>query len=267
MFGHRNFQPVIDAIIDLAEACAKEPLDLPPVPQGLDALSERVRGTGRSRNSPKPTRRRSSDAARKVAAVKERVYGDAVGRETMDQDAGVRASGRGVQGSREGRRATAHPGRRATYRGRDTRTVRPIAVEVGLLPRAHGSALFTRGETQAFVVTTLGTGQDEQIVDALAGEFREHFMLHYNFPPYSVGEAGRFGFTGRREVGHGKLAWRAVRPLMPEQGGLPVHDQGRIGDHRVERLVLDGDRMRRVAFADGCRRATRRGRSPESPWA
>jgi polyribonucleotide nucleotidyltransferase len=105
--------------------------------------------------------------------------------------------------------------------GRDPQGVRPIDAEVGLLPRAHGSALFTRGETQALVVATLGTGQDEQIVDALAGEFREHFMLHYNFPPYSVGEAGRFGFTGRREVGHGKLAWRSIHPLMPNKTDFP----------------------------------------------
>jgi polyribonucleotide nucleotidyltransferase len=96
--------------------------------------------------------------------------------------------------------------------GRDTRTVRPIMAEVGVLPRAHGSALFTRGETQALCVATLGTGQDEQVIDALAGEYREDFMLHYNFPPYSVNETGRMGSPGRREVGHGKLAWRAPTP-------------------------------------------------------
>ncbi|HOT82296.1 MAG TPA: polyribonucleotide nucleotidyltransferase, partial [Candidatus Defluviicoccus seviourii] len=105
--------------------------------------------------------------------------------------------------------------------GRGPADIRPIAVEVGLLPRAHGSALFTRGETQALVVATLGTGQDEQIIDALAGESREHFMLHYNFPPYSVGETGRPGFTGRREIGHGKLAWRSMHPLMPLKTDFP----------------------------------------------
>src|SRR5262249_12920416 len=105
--------------------------------------------------------------------------------------------------------------------GRDTRTVRPIACEVKVLPRAQGSALFTRGETQAMVVTTLGTGQDEQIIDALEGEYRSHFMLHYNFPPYSTGEAGRMGSPGRREIGHGKLAWRAVRPLLPTKEAFP----------------------------------------------
>ena len=105
--------------------------------------------------------------------------------------------------------------------GRDTRTVRPIVAEVGILPRSHGSSLFTRGETQAFCVATLGTGQDEQIIDALAGEYREDFMLHYNFPPYSVNETGRMGSPGRREVGHGKLAWRAIHPLLPEKEKFP----------------------------------------------
>ena len=105
--------------------------------------------------------------------------------------------------------------------GRDTATVRPISCEVGVLPRAHGSALFTRGETQALVVTTLGTGQDEQIVDALEGEYRQHFMLHYNFPPYSVGEASFLRSPGRREIGHGKLAWRALNPLLPSKEDFP----------------------------------------------
>jgi polyribonucleotide nucleotidyltransferase len=105
--------------------------------------------------------------------------------------------------------------------GRDTKTVRQIVAEVGILPRAHGSALFTRGETQALCVATLGTGQDEQIVDALDGEYRENFMLHYNFPPYSVGEAGRMGSPGRREIGHGKLAWRAIHPLLPGKDVFP----------------------------------------------
>src|ERR1019366_8087430 len=100
-------------------------------------------------------------------------------------------------------------------------TVRAISAEVGLLPRAHGSAIFTRGETQALVVATLGTGQDEQIGDALEGEYRSGFMLHYNFPPYSTGEAGRMGTPGRREIGHGKLAWRSLRPLLPAKESFP----------------------------------------------
>ena len=105
--------------------------------------------------------------------------------------------------------------------GRDTRTVRPIEAQVGVLPRVHGSALFTRGETQALVVATLGTGQDEQLIDALQGDSREHFLLHYNFPPFSVGETGRMGSPGRREIGHGKLAWRATRPLLPSKDQFP----------------------------------------------
>ena len=105
--------------------------------------------------------------------------------------------------------------------GRGLEDVRQIVAEVGVLPRTHGSALFTRGETQALVVATLGTGEDEQYVDALEGTYKESFLLHYNFPPFSVGETGRTGFTGRREVGHGKLAWRAVRPMMPSTEEFP----------------------------------------------
>ncbi len=130
--------------------------------------------------------------------------------------------------------------------GRDTKTVRPILAEVGVLPRTHGSALFTRGETQALVVATLGTGQDEQIIDALEGEYRSNFMLHYNFPPYSIGEAGRMGTPGRREIGHGKLAWRAVRPLLPAKEAFPYTLRVVSEITEFERLVLDGDGVRLV---------------------
>ena len=106
--------------------------------------------------------------------------------------------------------------------GRDLKTVRPIVAEVGVLPRTHGSALFTRGETQALVVATLGTGEDEQFIDALEGTYKETFLLHYNFPPYSVGETGRMGSPGRREIGHGKLAWRAIHPMLPTQESSPT---------------------------------------------
>ena len=139
--------------------------------------------------------------------------------------------------------------------GRDLKTVRPIVAEVGVLPRTHGSALFTRGETQALVVATLGTAEDEQFIDALEGTYKETFMLHYNFPPYSVGETGRIGAPGRREIGHGKLAWRAIHPMLPSEGRVPLHHPRRLGDHRVERLVVDGDGVRHVAGADGCGRA------------
>ena len=105
--------------------------------------------------------------------------------------------------------------------GRDVKTVRPIVAEVGVLPRTHGSALFTRGETQALVVATLGTGDDEQFIDALEGTYKETFLLHYNFPPFSVGETGRMGAPGRREIGHGKLAWRAIHPMLPSKEEFP----------------------------------------------
>ncbi len=100
-----------------------------------------------------------------------------------------------------------------------------------VLPRTHGSALFTRGETQALVVATLGTGEDEQYVDSLEGTRKENFLLHYNFPPYSVGETGRMGSPGRREIGHGKLAWRAMRPMLPKQGRVPLHAAHRLRNH------------------------------------
>ena len=221
MFGHRSFQPVIDAIIDLAEVCAKEPLDLPKAPEGVDHLAQRIRDIAAADLAEAYTEVVKQTRRDRVAAVKERTQAALGADDQLDQllvferfDELFKDLEKDVV-----RRSIIADGRRID--GRDTRTVRPIAVEVGLLPRAHGSALFTRGETQALVVTTLGTGQDEQIVDALAGEFREHFLLHYNFPPYSVGEAGRFGFTGRREIGHGKLAWRAIRPLLPAKADFP----------------------------------------------
>ncbi len=221
MFGHRSFQPVIDAIIALAEVCAKEPLDLPKALHGTDVVAERVRAiaeTGLAEAYSEVVKHARRD---KVAAVKAHTQALLTEDQSLDQMLVFECFDEAFKNLEKDvvRRSIIADGRRID--GRDTRSVRPIAVEVGLLPRAHGSALFTRGETQALVVTTLGTGQDEQIVDALAGEFREHFMLHYNFPPYSVGEAGRFGFTGRREIGHGKLAWRAVRPLLPPKADFP----------------------------------------------
>ena len=139
--------------------------------------------------------------------------------------------------------------------GRDVKTVRNIISEVGVLPRAHGSALFTRGETQAMVVTTLGTGEDEQYIDALSGTYKETFLLHYNFPPYSVGETGRLGGTKRREIGHGKLAWRAIHPVLPPHHEFPYTVRVVSEITEFERLLVDGLRLRRLAGADGRRRA------------
>ena len=215
-FGHAAFQPVIQAIIELAEHAAKEPWPLPEISDEQKALAARVDALARApiaeayQEKVKQARYEKVGAAKKAAAA-------ALTAEGLDAD-----KAKGLFKDLEAdivRNAILDNGIRID--GRDTRTVRPIVAEVHVLPRAHGSALFTRGETQALCVATLGTGQDEQIIDALEGEYREHFMLHYNFPPYSVGEAGRMGSPGRREIGHGKLAWRALRPLLPAKDVFP----------------------------------------------
>ena len=215
-FGHEHFQPVIDAIIDLAEMCAKEPRELEAEPEAVARvrakLSEAVAGDLREayKTVVKQDRYAAIDA---VKAKAKELLGDGEDERAVFGDVFKGLESDIVRGT------ILDTGMRID--GRDTRTVRPIVAEVGVLPRAHGSALFTRGETQALAVATLGTGQDEQIVDALEGEYREHFMLHYNFPPYSVGEAGRMGSPGRREIGHGKLAWRAIRPILPAKEDFP----------------------------------------------
>ncbi len=215
-FGHTHFQPVIQAIIELAEHAAKDPWALPEKSAEELALAARVDALGREgitaayQIREKATRYAAVGAAKKAAAaglVAEGLEADKAKGLFKDLEADIV------------RNAILDTGLRID--GRDTKTVRPIVAEVGLLPRAHGSALFTRGETQALCVATLGTGQDEQIIDALEGEYREHFMLHYNFPPYSVGEAGRMGSPGRREIGHGKLAWRSLHPLLPAKTVFP----------------------------------------------
>ena len=221
MFGHRGFQPVIEAIIDLAEACAKEPRELPEAPEGSDDLARRVAEKAEADLRQAYTETIKLTRQEKVAAVKAKVTAELTDDGSVSEELLKDALPEIFKELEKTivRRDILKTGRRID--GRDTRTVRPIAAEVGLLSRTHGSALFTRGETQALVVTTLGTGQDEQIIDGLALDYREHFLLHYNFPPYSVGEAGRFGFTSRREVGHGKLAWRALHPLMPSKDDFP----------------------------------------------
>src|SRR5258708_4443413 len=214
-FGHKSFQPVIDAIIELAETCAKEPWNIPEPPANKAAIEARLREAvgpmidAAYRERSKQARSDLLEAAKATA-------------ESLFSDEGERALALKLFKDIEKeivRGAILRDGTRID--GRDTKSVRPIDCQVGLLPRAHGSALFTRGETQALGVATLGTGQDEQIIDALEGEYRENFMLHYNFPPYSTGEAGRMGSPGRREIGHGKLAWRSIRPLLPTKESFP----------------------------------------------
>ncbi|MBT4931959.1 MAG: polyribonucleotide nucleotidyltransferase [Rhodospirillaceae bacterium] len=220
-FGHTAFQPVIEAIIEMAEACAKEPRPLPEPVEGAAEMATMIGDKAEAGLRDAYAETDKMERQTKVSAAKTAVKEELREDESVDQELLEKIMGDAFKKIEKHivRRDVLKTGLRID--GRDTKTVRPIAAEVGVLPRAHGSALFTRGETQAVVVATLGTGQDEQRVDALAGEYFENFMLHYNFPPYSVGEAGRFGFTGRREIGHGKLAWRAIHPVMPSKDDFP----------------------------------------------
>ncbi|HWA04794.1 MAG TPA: polyribonucleotide nucleotidyltransferase [Rhizomicrobium sp.] len=217
MFGHREMRPVIDMIIRLAERSAKDPR---PVPEDIHApmreklkkeAAEELAGAFQIRE--KHARRDAIAAIRTRLA--EKYVGDGEGQIAKNTFGNLMHD------------VEAHVMRNAVLDtrkridGRDLVTVRPIVAEVGALPRTHGSALFTRGETQALVVATLGTTEDEQFVDTLEGLQKQHFMLHYNFPPYSVGETGRMGAPGRREIGHGKLAWRAIHPMLPSKDEFP----------------------------------------------
>jgi polyribonucleotide nucleotidyltransferase len=219
MFGHRHFQPVIEAIIRLAEKAAKEPRDLGQVDntelekEMLGLVEPQLRSAYAIPD--KMARHAAVDAAK--ATVMAHFYEDGVESRRYDTER-VAAAFKELE-AKIVRWNILDTGRRID--GRDLQTVRPIVAEVGVLPRAHGSALFTRGETQAFVVATLGTGEDEQFIDSLTGTYKESFMLHYNFPPFSVGETGRLGAPGRREIGHGKLAWRAVHPMLPLKHEFP----------------------------------------------
>lgn len=213
-FGHEQMQPVIDLIIQLAEAAAKEPFDFQP--PDYSALSARVKELGETDMRAAYAIKDKSERQDAIAAVKAKISESLTEEELANPNYGASLKklesgilrGDIINGG-------------ARIDGRDNQTVRAIDCEVGFLPRTHGSALFTRGETQGLVVTTLGTGDDEQIIDSLHGNFRSNFLLHYNFPPYSVGEVGRFGPPGRREIGHGKLAWRALQAVLPAQTDFP----------------------------------------------
>ncbi|MEF2553623.1 polyribonucleotide nucleotidyltransferase [Aurantimonas sp. A2-1-M11] len=219
MFGHRGFQPVIDAIIKLAEHAAKEPRE--HIAADYSALEAEMLQLveGELRDAYKITDKQQRYVA--VDAVKAKVTGHFLpedAEETKYSKEQVGTVFKALQAKIVRWNILDTGGR---IDGRDLKTVRKIVSEAGILPRAHGSALFTRGETQALVVATLGTGEDEQFVDALTGTYKERFLLHYNFPPYSVGETGRMGSPGRREIGHGKLAWRALRPMLPAAEAFP----------------------------------------------
>jgi len=213
-FAHEQIQPVIDLIIDLAEDAAKEPFDFQPV--DYSDLSAAVKAAGE----------KEMRAAFAIADKQERTAAVAAARETIKaaltdeqlEDANLGSALKGLEASIL-RGDVVKTGKRID--GRKTDEIRDIVAETGILPRTHGSALFTRGETQGLVVTTLGTGDDEQFIDALHGNFKSNFMLHYNFPPYSVGEVGRVSGPGRREIGHGKLAWRALQAVLPASTDFP----------------------------------------------
>ncbi len=215
MFGHRSMQPVIQAIIRLAERAAKDPRD--HVVPDNDALLSKIKGMAEADVRAAYRERQKQVRYEKIGVAKKRVLEEFSGEGKADALV-VGGLFKELEAAIV-RHDILDTGKRID--GRDTKTVRPIVAEVGVLPRTHGSALFTRGETQALVVTTLGTGEDEQYVDSLEGTYKQHFMLHYNFPPFSVGETGRVGAPKRRDIGHGKLAWRALRPLMPEKDKFP----------------------------------------------
>jgi len=219
MFGHEQSSKVIDAIIKLAELAAKDPREFEP--EDLSELEDTMSGliSDELREAYKITDKAARYDA--VDAAKKKVYETLLpeGAENPTwTDNQIGSVFKSLQ-AKIVRWNILDTGTRID--GRDLETVRPILAEVGVLPRTHGSALFTRGETQALVVATLGTGDDEQYVDSLEGTYKQNFMLHYNFPPYSVGEAGRVGFTSRRETGHGKLAWRAINPVRPSAEEFP----------------------------------------------
>ena len=213
-FAHEQIQPVIDLIISLAEEAAKEPFDFQPV--DYSALYDAVKAAGETEMRAAFAIADKQERTSAVAAARESILG-----QLSEEQQGDANLGSALKKLEAGilRGDVVKTGKRID--GRRTDEIRDITSETGFLPRTHGSALFTRGETQGLVVTTLGTGDDEQFIDALHGNFKSNFLLHYNFPPYSVGEVGRVGPPGRREIGHGKLAWRALQAVLPAATDFP----------------------------------------------
>ncbi len=213
-FAHEQIQPVIDLIISLAEEAANEPFDF--TPPDYSELYEAVKAAGETEMRAAFAISDKQERTAAVAAARETIKGALTEEQLEDANLGsaLKKLEAGIL-----RGDVVKTGKRID--GRKTDEIRDIVSETGLLPRTHGSALFTRGETQGLVVTTLGTGDDEQFIDALHGNFKSNFLLHYNFPPYSVGEVGRVGSPGRREIGHGKLAWRALQAVLPAATDFP----------------------------------------------
>lgn len=219
MFGHKGFQPVLAMIKKLVKKAGKKAWALPKKPEGLEELKKELSKAYLKKVKQAYEIKDKKERYAALDALKEAIVEDYEAKEASDETMAL--LGAAYSGLKEDHVRGQMLKDRKRIDGRSPEDIRPIHCEVGVLPRTHGSALFTRGETQALVVTTLGTGQDEQIVDTIAGEFREDFMLHYNFPPFSVGETGRMGPPGRREIGHGKLAWRALKPVMPSKAAFP----------------------------------------------
>jgi len=217
MYGHEQMQVVIDVIIELAEVAAKDPIEMPE-PEDHSELAEKVANLAE-----KGLRDAYGETVKQVRSTQLGALKDQVKAElNADDDPALSGLISEILKKLEQKIVRGDIIKtRKRIDGRALDKVRAIASEVNILPRTHGSALFTRGETQATVVTTLGTGDDEQFIDALTGTYKERFMLHYNFPPYSVGEVGRMMGTSRRETGHGKLAWRAMRAVLPDHGEFP----------------------------------------------
>ena len=218
-FGQDNFSQIIDAIISLAEKAAKEPRDFEK--KDISDIENKVSSAIKDDLSEAYKEADKQKRTEKIAEIKKNLISELVSDDDEDEDYNESTISSAFKTIEKNivRNNILDTGERID--GRDLETVRPIQSDVSVLPLTHGSALFTRGETQALVVTTLGTGDDEKFVDGLDETYKERFMLHYNFPPYSVGETGRTGFTGRREIGHGKLAWRALQAVMPEYDDFP----------------------------------------------
>ncbi|MBI28560.1 MAG: Polyribonucleotide nucleotidyltransferase [Alphaproteobacteria bacterium MarineAlpha5_Bin11] len=216
VLGQNSYKIVIDTIAELAKKSSKEPIEIPEIDDEIKELPSKIakkyKNDLKKVYETKEKKKRVEDLQKIRNQISEEFLSDKLSSVVINDS--IKYVERDIV-----RGELLKTGKRID--GRDTTTIRPINCEVGVLQRTHGSALFTRGETQALVVTTLGTGLDEQRIDAIEGEYKENFMLHYNFPPYSVGEVGRIGSTSRREVGHGKLAWRAIHPMMPKSEEFP----------------------------------------------
>ena len=264
MFAHQAAQPLIDLQEKLRAAVGKPKREFVP-PAKDPAIVEQASRSSPTRRSKRRWRSATSTSATRRSTRPARETKAALAETFPDRGAEV---GEAFEAAKKKHvRELVLDDRQAHRRPRAPADIRAITCEVGVLPRTHGSALFTRGETQALVTTTLGTSQDAQHIDALIGDVDKRFMLHYNFPPFSTGETKPLRGASRREIGHGDLAERALARVLPSDEGLPLHDPHRLRDPRVERQLVDGVGVRRHPVADGRAACRSRRRSPASRWA